>query len=132
MDCFINFPSIDNFGKRINSYSKLTFTINYQAYLRTDRRMEGFYHCYIDKRNSLENTNELIRMTNVDSLSEAKQYLRNILRLVEAAELPGGGRAVNCENCFSWQRPITKKGTSMMGFSINEPGWSDCDGCVIR
>ena len=82
----------------------------------------------IDKRNSVANTKELIDLINGDSLIEAKQHLMKVLDIVEAAELPGGGRDIECDNCDAEQYSIDER----MFLEIDEPAWSNCAGCELK
>ena len=88
------------------------------------------HRLFIDKRNSVANTEELINMImiNGDSLIEAKQHLGKVLALVEAAELPGSERDVECGNCYAAQSWNDER----MVFIMNVPDWSDCAGCVLK
>ena len=86
----------------------------------------------IDKRNSAANTKELINMISGDSLIEVKQHLRKVLTLVEATELPGGGRDITCGYCGAEQRSIIYEGGEYMFFKTFEPRWSNCAGCELK
>ena len=107
------------------------FTIYYRSYLprpiMLNDTVKG-HRLFIDKRYNVAVTKKLIAMIIGDSLIEAQQHLRSILALVEAAELPGGGREITCGNCQSQQGSDEEK----MILRIDEPSWSNCVDCELK
>ena len=121
---------IDCMENPLGSNEKCMFTIYYNSISLTDvnRNQTDFYHLYIDKRNSVANTDEFVDILNGGSLMEAKQHLGSFLALAEAAALPGGGGKTTCGNCGAVQH---SSDVGMM-LVINEPRWSDCAGCELK
>ena len=103
------------------------FTIYYKSFLFMDNTVRG-HRLFTDKRNGVANVKELIDMINGESLIEAKQHLGSVLSLVEAAELSRRGRDIRCDDCGSEQYSMDGR----MLLFIDEPTWSDCDGCEFK
>ena len=102
------------------------FNIHYESYPSYDTVRT--HRSFIDKRNNVANTRELIDMINVDSLIEAKQHLGKVSALMEAAELPGGGRDIRCNHCEARQCSDDE----VMVLWIHEPNWSNCASCELK
>ena len=87
----------------------------------------------MNKRNSVENTKELFDSINDNRFTEVKQLLGSVLPLVQAADLPGGGRDVRlrCDNCLSSGYLTPRPGT-LVELDIEEPAWSNCADCVLK
>ena len=111
-----------NFARLTIYYRSVPLLISF----REGRRRCNFLS--IDKRNSVNSTKELIAMINADSLPEAKQHLEKVLALVEVAALPGGGRRIECRDCYTMQHSNDER----LFFWLDEPLWSNCTGCALK
>ena len=106
----------------------LTNTIFYRSYSLID--INRCLDLCFDKRNIVANIKELIDMINGDSLLHiSKQHLRKVLALLEATELAGGWRDIDCNNCGS---QLDGAGDLRALIEIDEPAWSNCSGCELK
>ena len=87
-----------------------------------------FKELWLSKTNSGANIETMIAMINEDRFVAEKEYLVNVLPLVKAAELPGGGRDIVCEECHAIEYSVEDD----MSFYMSEPDWSDCAGCELK
>ena len=124
MDVFETGPSY----KGILNKSSYHLDLNSYAFFGTSipSSQHRIYVLELQKPNSVADTETLIAMINGDRFAAAKQYLVNVLPLLKAAELPGGGRMITCNNCGAGEFSIHDE----ISFYMNEAAWSNCAGCV--
>ena len=67
-------------------------------------------------------------MINEDRFIETKQYFVNVLPLVKATELRGGGRNFACDNCSASEWSFV----DVTRLNMDEPAWSNCAGSVLK
>ena len=82
----------------------------------------------LSKTSSVADTETLIAMINGDRFATTKQHLVNVLPLVKAAELAGGGRHDWCENCNAFE---SSRGDTI-SLVMEEPAWSNCADCDLK
>ena len=104
-----------------------TFTVLYTYnYLMEISKQHSLF---IDKRNSLADTKELIGMINdEDPIIEARDHLEDIVPLLEAAELSGGMREIVCRNCLGSQEVTDDE----LMITVYQPDWFYCRSCKLK
>ena len=121
---------IMNCREWLQSYT-VDFTIDSCVYDEDINGNVGFGRHYLElgKRDSSANTKMLFDLFNEKNcLTETKQYLGRFLPLLEASELSGLGRTVQCDNCVSRVSVVP----SRISIEIFEPDWSNCVGCTLK
>ena len=96
-------PLIDTLAFEISSYLSFYMRDKY-VYLATSNPngQHRRHELQLPKTNSGANIEIIIAMMNEDRFTAVKQHLVNVLPLVKAAALPGGGRNIRrCGNCSS-------------------------------
>ena len=125
----IDFTKTLEFGNKCADQIMVSIKGNFTIlYSFTSNDLTRNHYILMDKRNSVANTKEIIDMINEDRFAEAKQHLKSVLALVEAAELVGRGRDIRCVNCGVWEDSTG----GVIEFKIDEPAWSNCAGCELK
>ena len=102
----------------------MNFTIYYDSEITDGNEA---YYLKLENINIGANTEALIAMINEDRFIDTKQYLVNVLPLVKAVELRGGG--INqCDNCGADEMSSGDR----IRLEMDEPAWSNCAGCTMK